>query len=69
MLTNNIIAEGLNTNVSSGYSTKSKESNFPSHSWWEKTWIQVFPKSIGAMWNTNSIIKDLNLGRPVHFLR
>ena len=30
--------------------------------------MYAFPKGINAMWNANSLIQDLNLGRRVSFL-
>ena len=32
-------------------------------------WIHTFPKGINAMWNTISLVQDLNSCRRVHFLR
>ena len=35
----------------------------------EKRWTHSFRKGISAMWNTNSLIQDLNSGCGFHFLR
>ena len=33
------------------------------HNWWERGWMHTFPESISAMWNTNSLVLDLNSGQ------
>ena len=37
------------------------------HSWRENIWIHTFPKGISALWNTISLVQDLNSCRRVHF--
>ena len=39
------------------------------HCWRENNWIFTFPKGISAVWNSNSLVLVLNLGRRVYFLR
>ena len=39
------------------------------HRWRENSWIHTFLKDISAMWNTNSLFKNLNSGYNVCFLQ
>ena len=39
------------------------------NSWKDNNWIHAFPKGKSSMWNADILVRDLNLGSRVNFLR